>query len=234
MYNILICDDEADIVTALQIYLSREGYNTLCANSGKEALEILKNNEVHLVLLDIMMPHLDGIETMARVRKNSNIPIILLTAKSEESDKILGLNMGADDYITKPFSPSELMARVRSALRRFTMLGALKNTVDEGVYRVGSITFDTNLHKVQLDGEEVTLTAVEYEILKLLISHVGKVFSTKEIWREVWQSEPVGEKNTIAVHIHHLREKLEINPAEPRYLKVVWGQGYKLDNGGAK
>ncbi len=230
MYNILICDDEADIVSALKIYLEREGYHTFCSNSGTEALKILETEEVHLILLDVMMPHLDGLQTMALVRENSNIPIILLTAKSEEKDKVEGLNMGADDYVTKPFSPTELLARVRSALRRYTMLGALKNRSGDGIWRVGGITLDTNLHRVEVDGEEVSLTLVEWEILKLLMTNAGKVFSTKEIWRAVWQSEPVGEKNTIAVHIHHLREKIEIVPSDPRYLKVVWARGYKIED----
>lgn len=230
MYNVLVCDDEADIVSALNIYLTSEGYRVFDAHSGAEALDILKSEEIHLILLDVMMPSMNGIEVTSRVREESNIPIILLTAKSEDCDKVEGLNAGADDYITKPFSPTELLARVRSTLRRYTLLGAIRQD-SENVLRVGGITLDTERHRVELDGEEVVLTNAEYEILKLLMKNPGKVFSTKEIWRSVWQSEPVGEKNTIAVHIHHLREKLEITPSEPRYLKVVWAQGYKIEEG---
>lgn len=229
MYNVLVCDDEADIVSALNIYLSSEGYRVFEAHGGYEALDVLKNEDIHLILLDVMMPRLNGIEVVKRVRENYNIPIILLTAKSEDADKVEGLNVGADDYITKPFSPVELLARVRSALRRYTMLGA--RTESENFFRVGGITLDADRHRVEVDGEEVILTNAEYEILKLLMTNPGKVFSTKEIWRSVWQSEPVGEKNTIAVHIHHLREKVEITPSDPRYLKVVWAQGYKIEEG---
>ncbi len=230
MYNVLVCDDETDIVSALNIYLSSEGYRVFEADSGVAALEILKREEIHLILLDVMMPSMNGIEVTSRIRENSNIPIILLTAKSEDRDKVEGLNAGADDYITKPFSPAELLARVRSTLRRYTLLGSIHSDA-ENVLRVGGIMLDTERHRVELDGEEVILTNAEYEILKLLMKNPGKVFSTKEIWRSVWQSEPVGEKNTIAVHIHHLREKLEITPSEPRYLKVVWAQGYKIEEG---
>jgi len=230
VYNVLVCDDETDIVSALNIYLSSEGYRVFEADSGVAALEILKREEIHLILLDVMMPSMNGIEVTSRIRENSNIPIILLTAKSEDRDKVEGLNAGADDYITKPFSPAELLARVRSTLRRYTLLGSIHSDA-ENVLRVGGIMLDTERHRVELDGEEVILTNAEYEILKLLMKNPGKVFSTKEIWRSVWQSEPVGEKNTIAVHIHHLREKLEITPSEPRYLKVVWAQGYKIEEG---
>lgn len=230
MYSVLVCDDEADIVSALEIYLSSAGYRVFTANRGQEVLDALQKEEIHLILLDVMMPVMDGIEVVRRVRENSNIPIILLTAKSEERDKVEGLNVGADDYITKPFGADELLARVRSVLRRYTMLGAIPQE-NENVYRVGGILLDDKRRRVELDGEEVVLTNAEYEILRLLMKNPGKVFSTKEIWRAVWQSEPVGEKNTIAVHIHHLREKLEITPSEPRYLKVVWAQGYKIEEG---
>ena len=218
MYNILICDDERDIVSALKIYLSAEGYGTFCAYTGKEALDILAKEDIHLVLMDIMMPVMDGIDATVELRKSYNLPVILLTAKSEDTDKILGLNIGADDYVTKPFNPVEVLARVRSQLRRYTQLGSVQSGDAAGKYT--------------LDGEPVTLTPTEFDILKLLIRHPGEVFSPKEIYRRVWNDAPLGAEGTVAVHIRHLREKLEINPAEPRYLKVVWAQGYKLENGG--
>lgn len=232
MYSILICDDEKDIVSALKIYLTAEGYSVLEAFNGREALDILQKNTVHLVLMDVMMPEMDGITAVSRLREEYNLPVILLTAKSEDTDKILGLNIGADDYVTKPFNPVEVLARVRSQLRRYTQLGGSRDTEKpSGVCSAGSISMNTKTREVTVDGDPVPLTNTEYEILKLLIENPGQVFSTKEIYRRVWKSDPIGEENTIAVHIRHLREKLEITPAEPRYLKVVWGQGYKLDAG---
>ncbi len=227
MYNILICDDEKDIVNALKIYLYDANYTIYEAFNGKEALEIIKQQDIHLVLLDIMMPELDGIQTMIKIRETSNVPIILLTAKSEDSDKVLGLTVGADDYITKPFNPIEVSARVRSQLRRYMQLGG--GNVKADVIRVGGIELDDKEKTVMLDGEPVALTPTEYDILKLLMQNPGQVFSPKEIYQRIWNDLPYGSENTVAVHIRHLREKLEINPAEPRYLKVVWGQGYKCE-----
>lgn len=229
MYNILICDDEKDIVNALKIYLYDENYHLLEAYDGKQALKTIEENDIHLVLMDIMMPELDGISAMVKIRERSNVPVILLTAKSEDSDKILGLNVGADDYITKPFNPIEVSARVRSQLRRYMQLGGGKPHKD--VIRVGGIELDDREKKVLLDGEHIALTPTEYDILKLLMQNPGQVFSPREIYRRIWNDLPYGSENTVAVHIRHLREKLEINPAEPRYLKVVWGQGYKLEKG---
>ncbi len=227
MYNILICDDERDIVNALKIYLNDSAYRLFEAFDGKEAVRQVKSNDIHLVLMDIMMPEMDGMEAMVKIREISNVPVILLTAKSEDSDKILGLTVGADDYITKPFNPVEVSARVKSQLRRYMQLGA-GNRSDE-VLRCGGIELDDTRKKVSLDGETVALTPTEYEILKLLMQHQGKVFSPREIYQKIWKDLPYGSENTVAVHIRHIREKLEINPAEPRYLKVVWGQGYKCE-----
>ena len=227
MYNILICDDERDIVNALKIYLNDVNYTLYEAFNGKEALKVIEEQEIHLVLLDIMMPEMDGMEAMVKIREKSNVPIILLTAKSEDSDKILGLTVGADDYITKPFNPVEVSARVKSQLRRYMQLGA--GNMQPQVMRCGAIELDDSAKKVTLDGEEVSLTPTEYDILKLLMQHPGQVFSPKEIYRKIWNDLPYGSENTVAVHIRHLREKREINPAEPRYLKVVWGQGYKCE-----
>ncbi len=227
MYHILICDDEKDIVNALKIYLMNENYTLHEAFTGKEALEIVEREEIHLVLMDIMMPEMDGIEAMVKIRERSNVPVILLTAKSEDSDKILGLTVGADDYITKPFNPVEVSARVKSQLRRYMQLGAGNIAVD--VLRCGGIELDDAKKRVTLDGEEVSLTPTEYDILKLLMQNQGRVFPPKEIYQRIWNDLPYGSENTVAVHIRHLREKLEINPAEPRYLKVVWGQGYKCE-----
>ena len=210
MYNILICDDEQDIVNALKIYLANPDYHLLEAHTGQEALDALERKDIHLVLLAIMMPEMDGITALAKLRQVSNVPVILLTAKSEDTDKILGLNVGADDYITKPFNPVEVAARVRSQLRRYFQLGG-------GALRPEVLTLGT----IQMD----------YDILKLLLEHPGQVFSPREIYRKVWKDAPFGSENTVAVHIRHLREKIEIDPAEPRYLKVVWGQGYKLEKG---
>ncbi len=227
MYHILICDDERDIVNALKIYLHDSNYVLHEAFDGREALKIVREQEIHLVLMDIMMPEMDGIEAMVKIREMSNVPVILLTAKSEDSDKILGLTVGADDYITKPFNPVEVSARVKSQLRRYMQLGA--GNVRQELLRCGGIELDDTQKKVLLDGEEVSLTPTEYEILKLLMQHPGQVFSPREIYRRIWNDMPYGSENTVAVHIRHIREKLEINPAEPRYLKVVWGQGYKCE-----
>ena len=229
MYNILICDDERDIVNALKLYLADPNYTFFEAYTGQQALDIMEDHDIHLILMDIMMPELDGISAMTRIRAVSNIPVILLTAKSEDTDKILGLNVGADDYITKPFNPVEVAARVRSQLRRYFQLGG--GTIRSDVYRVGGIELDDQSKSVTLDGEPIALTPKEYEILKLLMSSPGKVYSPKEIYRMVWKERPYGSDNTVAVHIRHLREKIEIDPAEPRYLKVVFGQGYKLEKG---
>ena len=230
MYNILICDDEKDIVAALRIYLSAEGYNTICAYNGNEALELIKENEVHLALMDIMMPECDGITAMVKLREFSNIPVILLTAKSEDTDKILGLNVGADDYITKPFNPVEVIARVRSQLRRFMQLGGNNIQTNKSDYVIGNIELNDSAKQVTVDGEEISLTPTEYQILKLLMENAGTVMSPKEIYSKVWNDVACyGAESTVAVHIRHLREKIEINPAEPRYLKVVWAHGYKLE-----
>ncbi len=226
-YNILICDDERDIVSALKLYLDDENYKLFEAYNGKEALEIVDNNEIHLLLLDIMMPKMNGLETLATLRKDKNIPVILLTAKSEDTDKVLGLNIGADDYVTKPFNPIELLARVKSQIRRYTKLGAQNN--NENILKVGEIILDDSKKVVLNFGEEVSLTPKEYGILKLFMENPGVVFSLKDIYKSVWQETLYGSENTVAVHIRHLREKLEINPDEPRHLKVVWGQGYKIE-----
>ena len=227
MYNILVCDDEKDIVSALRIYLMAEGYQVLEAYNGKEALEVLEKNDIHLVLMDIMMPQMDGIEAMVKLREHSNVPVILLTAKSEDTDKVLGLTIGADDYVTKPFNPVELQARVKSQLRRYMQLGG--GTVKKEVLAVGGIELDDRTKEVTLDGEKVPLTRTEYDILKLLLENQGKVFSPHQIYEAVWKDNPYGAENTVAVHIRHLREKIEYNPAEPRYLKAVWGRGYKVE-----
>ena len=229
MYHILICDDEQDIVNALKIYLSNPDFKLFEANTGIEALEVMEKADIHLVLLDIMMPEMDGISAMVKIREQSNVPIILLTAKSEDTDKILGLNTGADDYITKPFNPVEVTARVRSQLRRYMQLGS-RMPVRQS-YVIGGVELDDKEKNVTLDGESVSLTPTEFEILKLLMANPGQVFSPKEIYRQVWKDAPVGSDNTVAVHIRHLREKIEIDPADPRYLKVVWGQGYKMEKG---
>lgn len=229
MNRILICDDERDIVSALKIYLEAEGYECLCCHGGMEALEALEKNEVQLVLLDIMMPGMDGIEVINRIRESSNVPVIFLSAKAEDTDKILGLNLGADDYVTKPFNPVELMARVRSQLRRYTRLGG--SVAHEDSLSAGGIVMDDREKIVTLDGEPVKLTPTEYDILRLLLKNPGKVFRPDEIYRAVRNEEPYGAEASIAVHIRHLREKLEIDPGEPRYLKAVWGQGYKLERG---
>lgn len=229
MYNILVCDDEKDIVSALTIYLTTSGYQVFPAYDGKQALALLEKEDIHLVLLDIMMPNMDGITAMTRLRETSNVPVILLTAKSEDTDKILGLNLGADDYVTKPFNPVEVLARVKSQLRRYLQLGG--GAVKPTSLAIGGIAMDDRTKEVTLDGDPVSLTPREYEILKLLMQNPGTVFSPKRIYRSVWGEEPYGVENAVAVHIRHLREKLEINPSDPRYIKVVWGQGYKMEGG---
>ena len=227
MYNILICDDEKDIVNALKIYLNDSEYQFFEAYNGKKALEIMEKEEIHLVLLDIMMPVMDGIETLNKIRGFSNVPVIFLTAKSEEVDMILGLNLGADDYITKPFRPMEVTARVRSHLRRFLHLGA--GEIKEDVLRIRGLELNDKEKQVLKDGDMISLTPTEYEILKLLMEHPGEVFSPKEIYRRVWKDNPSGTENIVAVHVRHIREKIEIDAANPRYLKVIWGQGYKME-----
>ena len=227
MYNILICDDEKDIVSALKIYLEAEGYTTFTACNGLEALDVLRREKVHLVLLDVMMPEMDGIAALSRLREESNVPVILLTAKSEDTDKVLGLNVGADDYVTKPFNPVELCARVRALLRRYLRLGG--GRTEDDALTIGPIRLDDRAKEVTRDGETVALTPTEYEILRFLMRHAGEVFPPKELYRRVWNGEPYGAENTVSVHIRHLREKLEINPAEPRWIKAVWGQGYKFE-----
>lgn len=230
MYNILVCDDDKDIAAALKIYLSAEGYQTFEAANGKEALDIVGNTDIQLILMDIMMPELDGISATARLREAYNIPVILLTAKSEDTDKVLGLNIGADDYITKPFNPVEMLARVKAQLRRYTNLGGM--TKSENRLLIGGIELDDREKKVTQDGDPVSLTPTEYDILKLLMENAGKVFSSAEIYRHVWNDSAYKSEGTVAVHIRHLREKLEVNAAEPRYLKVAWGQGYKIERSG--
>jgi len=229
MANILICDDERDIVSALRIYLATEGHTLFEAYTGKQALDMVKGNDIHLVLMDIMMPEMDGIAATAKLREEYNIPIILLTAKSEDTDKVLGLNVGADDYITKPFNPIEVLARVRSQLRRYTMLGGIEQKPNK--LTCGAITLDDETKIVTVDGDAVSLTPIEYNILHLLMSHPGRVYSSAQIYEQVWNEAAYGSEGAVAVHIRHLREKLEINPSEPRYLKVVWGLGYKMENG---
>ncbi len=230
MYNVLICDDQPDIVNALKIYLAPEGYQLFEAFTGQEALQIVRNNDIHLILLDVMMPVMNGITATAKIRETSNVPIILLTAKSETEDKVLGLNVGADDYITKPFVPVEVLARVRSQLRRYAQLGS-RPAASERNLTIGSISLDDRTKSVTVDGETVALTPTEYAILHLLMANPGKVFSTKLLYESVWQEAALGSEGAVAVHIRHLREKIEINPSEPRYLKVVWGQGYKMEGG---
>ena len=230
MYSILVCDDEKDIVSALKIYLTADGYQVYEAYSGRQAVEILQKEEIHLVLMDIMMPEMDGISAMIKIRETSNVPVILLTAKSEDADKVVGLTVGADDYVTKPFNPVELQARVKSQLRRYMQLGGGKAALqEEGILQLGGIELNDRTKEVTLDGEAVSLTRTEYDILKLLMENPGKVYAPNEIYKLVWKDNQYGTENTVAVHIRHLREKLEYNPAEPRYLKVVWGRGYKVE-----
>ena len=229
MYNILVCDDDKAIVEAIEIYLSQEGYHILKAYDGEQALKILETEEVHLLVLDVMMPRLDGIRATLKIREKHSIPIIILSAKSEDVDKILGLNVGADDYVTKPFNPLELVARVKSQLRRYTQLGGTAKKESEHVYEVGGLQINDDLKEVTVDGEKVKLTPIEYNILLLLMKNQGRVFSIDQIYESIWNEEAIGADNTVAVHIRHIREKIEINPKEPRYLKVVWGIGYKIE-----
>ena len=227
MYNILVCDDEKDIVSALKIYLTSDGYRVYEAYDGQEAVDIIRNEDIQLVLMDVMMPKMDGIQAMVKIREISNVPVILLTAKSEDTDKVLGLMVGADDYVTKPFNPVEVQARVKSQLRRYLQLGG--GLQKQECITIGPISMDDRSKEVYLDGELVSLTRTEYDILKLLMENPGQVFSPNQIYEKVWKDEAFATENTVAVHIRHLREKIEINPAEPRYLKVVWGRGYKME-----
>mgnify|MGYP002673337315 FL=1 len=226
--NILVCDDDHAIVDAIEIYLSQEGYTVLKAYDGLEAIRMVKEQEIKLVLLDVMMPRMDGIRATMKIREISAVPIIFLSAKSEDVDKILGLNVGADDYITKPFNPLELTARVKSVLRRYTQLGAIAEKKDT-IFQIGGLRVDDERKEVTVDGEVVKLTPMEYRILLLLVQNPGKVFSIGQIYERIWKEEAVSGDNTVAVHIRHIREKIEINPKDPRYLKVVWGVGYKID-----
>lgn len=229
MYNILVCDDDKEIVEAIEIYLTKEGYKILKAYNGEEALKLLKNNEIHLVILDIMMPKVNGIEVAKEVRKDKAVPIIMLSAKSEDYDKINGLNTGADDYVTKPFNPLELIARVNSQIRRYTSLGSIKKEEDN-IYKTGNLEINDDTKEVTVDGKVVKLTPTEYNILKFLTKNKGVVFSISQIYENVWEDEAYGAENIIAVHIRHIREKIEINPKDPKYLKVIWGIGYKIES----
>lgn len=229
MAKILVCDDDKDIVEAIDIYLTQEGYEVLKAYDGDEAIKVLKRNEVDLLIMDVMMPRLDGIRATLKIRENMSLPIITLSAKSEDADKILGLNIGADDYITKPFNPLELVARVKSQLRRYTQLGSTARSDNQSEFRTGGLVIRDDLKEVTVDGEKVKLTPIEYNILLLLVKNQGKVFSINQIYENIWNEEAIGADNTVAVHIRHIREKIEINPKEPRYLKVVWGVGYKVE-----
>lgn len=229
MAKILVCDDDKDIVEAIDIYLTQEGYEVLKAYDGDEAIKVLKRNEVDLLIMDVMMPRLDGIRATLKIRENMSLPIIILSAKSEDADKILGLNIGADDYITKPFNPLELVARVKSQLRRYTQLGSTARSDNQSEFRTGGLVIRDDLKEVTVDGEKVKLTPIEYNILLLLVKNQGKVFSINQIYENIWNEEAIGADNTVAVHIRDIREKIEINPKEPRYLKVVWGVGYKVE-----
>ena len=226
--TILVCDDDREIVEAIDIYLTQEGYRVLKAYDGLEALEILKKQEVHLLVIDVMMPKLDGLRATLKIREESSIPIIILSAKSEDADKILGLNVGADDYVTKPFNPLELTARVKSQLRRYTKLGN-KSGNTAMVYQTGGLIINDDLKEVTVDGEVIKLTPIEYNILLLLVKNQGKVFSINQIYENIWNAQAIGADNTVAVHVRHIREKIEVNPKDPRYLKVVWGVGYKIE-----
>lgn len=229
MYNVLVCDDDREIVEAIEIYLSQEGYKVLKAYDGEEALKVLDREKVDRLIIDVMMPKLDGIRATLKIREKKNMPIIILSAKSEDADKILGLNVGADDYMTKPFNPLELTARVKSQLRRYTQLGSTIDKSNQAVYAVGGLSIDDEQKEVTVDGEPVRLTPIEYNILLLLVKNQGKVFSIDQIYESIWNEDAIGVDNTVAVHIRHIREKIEINPKEPRYLKVVWGVGYKIE-----
>ena len=229
MYSILVCDDDKEIVEAIEIYLTQEGYQVLKAYDGMQALKMLETETVHLLILDVMMPRLDGIRATLKIRETNSIPIIILSAKSEDADKILGLNIGADDYMTKPFNPLELVARVKSQLRRYTQLGGNVSSTQETIYAVVGLRINDDLKEVTVDGEMVRLTPIEYNILLLLMKNQGRVFSINQIYESIWNEDAIGADNTVAVHIRHIREKIEINPKEPRYLKVVWGVGYKIE-----
>ena len=228
MYNVLICDDDKEILKSIEIYLKMDGYNPLLATNGKEALKLLESNEVHCIVLDIMMPVMDGMETTLEIRKNNNIPIILLSAKSEDTDKIAGLGFGADDYVTKPFNPLELVARVKSQIRRYCSLGS-KNNKPESVITTGGLSIDTKRREVTVDGEPVKLTATEYGIVEYLMKNLGHTLPASQIYENVWNEPCMADDKTVTVHIRRIREKIEINPKEPKYLKVVWGIGYKID-----
>ena len=229
MKTIMVCDDDRSIVESLEIYLQQEGYNVIKAYDGVQALNLMKQNDVHLIIMDVMMPKLDGIRATLRIREESNIPIIILSAKTENADKILGLNVGADDYVSKPFNPLELVARVNSQIRRFTKLGNVAEEEQQHVYCAGGLMMNDDLKEVTVDDNPVKLTPIEYNILLLLVKNQGKVFSINQIYESIWNEEAIGADNTVAVHIRHIREKIEINPKEPRYLKVVWGVGYKIE-----
>lgn len=229
MFKILVCDDDKEIVEAIEIYLTQEGYEVLKAYDGEEAIQTLKKEHVDLLIMDVMMPRLDGIRATLKIREENSLPIIILSAKSEDADKILGLNIGADDYVTKPFNPLELVARAKSQLRRYTQLGSTVQDEKKEVYEVGGLSINDELKEVTVDGESVRLTPIEYNILLLLVKNQGKVFSIDQIYENIWNEEAIGAANTVAVHIRHIREKIEINPKEPRYLKVVWGVGYKIE-----
>ena len=229
MFKILVCDDDKEIVEAIEIYLTQEGQEVLKAYDGEEAIQTLKKEHVDLLIMDVMMPRLDGIRATLKIREENSLPIIILSAKSEDADKILGLNIGADDYVTKPFNPLELVARAKSQLRRYTQLGSTVQDEKKEVYEVGGLSINDELKEVTVDGESVRLTPIEYNILLLLVKNQGKVFSIDQIYENIWNEEAIGADNTVAVHIRHIREKIEINPKEPRYLKVVWGVGYKIE-----
>ena len=229
MSKILVCDDDKEIVEAIDIYLTQEGYTVRKAYDGEEALKILKEEEIDLLIIDVMMPRLDGIRATLKIREENNIPIIILSAKSEDADKILGLNVGADDYVTKPFNPLELVARVKSQMRRYTQLGSTRMDESKAVYSTGGLSINDDLKEVTVDGEPVKLTPIEYNILLFLVKNQGKVFSIDQIYEKIWNEDAIGVDNTVAVHIRHIREKIEINPKEPRYLKVVWGVGYQVE-----
>ncbi|MFT3985716.1 MAG: response regulator transcription factor [Lachnospiraceae bacterium] len=226
--NILVCDDDKEIVEAIQIYLENEGYRIFCAYDGEQAIKILEKEEIQLLIIDVMMPKMDGIRATLKIRETSCVPIIILSAKTEDTDKILGLNVGADDYLAKPFNPLELVARVKSQLRRYTKLGAIAGD-NKSIFSVGGLVMNDELKEVRIDGEPVKLTPIEYNILLLLVKNQGKVFSINQIYENIWNEDAIGADNTVAVHIRHIREKIEINPKEPRYLKVVWGVGYKIE-----
>lgn len=229
MANILICDDDKEIVDAIEIYLKNEGYKVYKAYDGEEAIRILKAEDIQLLIMDVMMPKLDGIHATLKIREYSSIPIIMLSAKTEDTDKILGLNVGADDYVSKPFNPLELIARVKSNLRRYTKLGNMSAPEESNVYRIGDLCMDDDTKEVTVDGEPVRLTPIEYSILLLLVKNPGRVYSIDQIYENIWNEAAIGADNTVAVHIRHIREKIEINPKEPKYLKVVWGVGYKVE-----